>query len=205
MPRPASPAARRVATPVDWDAVRARLEHAAQATAAAAPDAGTVRAVLEARAARLRRPAGQAAPLAGASAIMVFELAGQRFGLEAHLVKETLLPRELTRLPGLPDHIRGVVNVRSRIVAAVDLRPVLQLPPADSAGDGKLLIAAWEDAEFGILADAILGLAAADDAVRRDVPGLDDKYLQGIAADGTIILSLPALVPDLVVDDLPLA
>lgn len=193
------------ATPVDWNAVRARLEHAVQATAAAGPDSAAVRSVLEARAARLRRPPGQPQPAARASAIMVFELAGQRFGFDAHVVKETLLPRELTRLPGLPAHIRGVVNVRSRIVAAVDLRPVLRLPPAGDGGDGSLLIAEWEDAEFGILADTILGLARADEAVRREVPGLDDSYLQGIAADGTIILSLSSLVPALVVDDLPQA
>ena len=204
MPRP-SPKPSPAATPVDWNAVRARLEHAAQSTAAAEPDARAVRAVLEARAARLRRPPEPPHPGAQASAIMVFELSGQRFAFDAQVVKETLLPRELIRLPGLPAHIRGVVNVRSRIVAAVDLRPVLQLPPAADGGDGNLLIADWEDAEFGVLADTIVGLARADEAVRRDVPGLDDRYLQGIAADGTIILSLSSLVPDLVVDDLPQA
>ena len=62
--------------------------------------------------------------------VVVVELGGQPFALEAAQVREAVIPRDLTPLPGVPAFVRGLVNVRSRVVPAFDLRPLLRLTRA---------------------------------------------------------------------------
>lgn len=53
--------------------------------------------------------------------ILPFRLAGHRFGLELERVLRVLAAVSVTPLPGAPSTIRGVVNVRGRIVPVADL------------------------------------------------------------------------------------
>lgn len=191
-------------TPVDWSSVRARLERTTRAFGSGelAPEAAA--AVLARRAAALAvpRPTTEE-PSGGTLEVVAFELNSQVFAVEARQVRETLLPRDLTRLPGLPEHVRGIVNVRSRVVAALDLRPLLQLRGSDEASGEKLLIVEHDGAEFGLLAERVLGMKTVNAVLRREVPGLNEKYLRGLTDDGTAVLAIDALFPDLVVDDAP--
>ena len=50
---------------------------------------------------------------------------GRRFGLQAPLCKEVLKLPQLVRVPGLPAHLRGILNLRGDIVAVTDLRALL--------------------------------------------------------------------------------
>lgn len=199
---PAKSKAPAAKSPIDWAAVRAQIENAnAPARSDPAAAANKIAEILLQRAQVLARPLGQDASPADLLEVVAFELGGQTFALEAITVREAVLPRDLTRLPGLASHVRGVVNVRSRVVPALDLRPLLQLPPATATAEEKLLIVTHEGADFGIFVDRLLGLRGiALASVRREVPGLSDKYLRGIA-DGLVLLDLPALFPDLVVRD----
>lgn len=189
---------------VDWAAVRDRIDRASEAAQSPSDAPEKVAALLAKRAAAL---APALTPLGRETEegldVVAFELGGQMFALEASLVREAVLLRGLTRLPGLPEFIRGIVNIRSRVVPAVDLRAVLQLPAASAPEEEKLLVVTCDDVELGLIVERVAGLRRLTGALRREVAGLDEKYLRGLADDGTLVLSLPALVPDLIVDDGP--
>lgn len=188
--------------PIDWPLVRERLGAAHAAFAGGdAPLSEKNRAILAERTRALaRRPAAEA-PTTEMLEVVAFDLGGQEFGLEGRHVREAIQPRELTRLPGVPPYVRGLVNVRSRVVPAFDLRPLLQLPATDHA-DEKMLIVAFDGTEFGLLVDRVVGLRNVSTAsLRSNVPGLDARYLRGIAADGLLLLDLSLLFPDLAIDD----
>jgi purine-binding chemotaxis protein CheW len=195
-PSPSSPR-----QPVDWAAVHARLERATQG--GGRDDAERANEVLTRRARELARTRETPVEAAERLDVVTFTLGGQVLAIEAEYVLETTFPRNLTRLPGLPEFVRGLVNVRSRVVPAIDLRPLLQLPRSAATEDEKLLIVAFEGAEFGLLAEEVLGPRSPGRQLRREVPGLNEKYLRGLADDGTVVLSIPALYPDLVVADAP--
>lgn len=158
-----------------------------------------------------RRASVLAQPLAGERQqieqiqIVPFELSGQRFALEAAEVRETLPARELTFLPGLPPAIAGLINVRSRVVAAVDLRPLLQLPPSPAPDAQSLVVAEFEGGEFALLVDAILASRELPLAtLRRDMAGLNAHLLRGLLLDdGLALLDLPSVFASLVVNDGP--
>ena len=62
-------------------------------------------------------------------------VADQMFGFPVLLVHDVLGPQRITRIPLAPPEIAGSLNLRGRIVTAVDLRRRLGLPPlAESKG-----------------------------------------------------------------------
>lgn len=58
--------------------------------------------------------------------------AGQLFGFRLERVRDVFVPRGLSRVPLAPPEVAGVLNLRGRIVTAIDLRARLGLPPRDS-------------------------------------------------------------------------
>ncbi len=65
---------------------------------------------------------------------LTLTIAGQRFGLPVASVQDVLGPQKITRIPLAPREIAGALNLRGRIVTAVDIRRRLGLPPAEAGG-----------------------------------------------------------------------
>src|SRR4051794_12660711 len=66
------------------------------------------------------------------SDFVTFTVAGQLFGIPVLQVHDVLGPQSITRVPLAPPEIAGSLNLRGRIVTAIDLRRRLGLePPAD--------------------------------------------------------------------------
>lgn len=55
--------------------------------------------------------------------------AGQLFGLPLERVRDVFVPRGLSKVPLAPPEVVGLLNLRGRIVTAIDLRRRLGLPP----------------------------------------------------------------------------
>ena len=82
-------------------------------------------------------------------------IGGQLFGLPISRVQDVFMPERLTRVPLSPGEIAGVLNLRGRIVTAIDMRARLGLPRND---DGKPPMAVGVDLRgesYGLLIDPI--------------------------------------------------
>ena len=53
--------------------------------------------------------------------LVVFELAGEEFGVDINKVKEIIRWEEVTRIPSIPPYIKGVINLRGNIIVINDL------------------------------------------------------------------------------------
>jgi purine-binding chemotaxis protein CheW len=58
-------------------------------------------------------------------------LGGQLFGLPISRVQDVFIPERLTQVPLAPPEIAGVLNLRGRIVTAIDMGCRLDLPERD--------------------------------------------------------------------------
>src|ERR1051325_2399171 len=80
---------------------------------------------------------------------------GQLFGLPISRVQDVFMPDRMTRAPLAPPEIAGVLNLRGRIVTAIDMRRRLGLPPRD---DNKPSMAVGIDLKgesYGLLIDTV--------------------------------------------------
>lgn len=82
-------------------------------------------------------------------------IGGQLFGLPIERVLDVFTPERLTRVPLAAPEIAGVLNLRGRIVTAIDMRKRLDLPPR--AQDEKFMAIGIEHREesYGLLVDQV--------------------------------------------------
>src|SRR5205085_8492167 len=73
--------------------------------------------------------------------VLVFEVAGRRFGLPAAVVREVLRAVALTPLPKAPAVVEGLVNVRGTLVPVLDVRGRFGLPAKPLAPTDHLIVA----------------------------------------------------------------
>lgn len=120
---------------------------------------------------------------------VVFRLASERFALPLGAVREVVLPQPpFSRVPRASDAVRGVMNLRGRVVAVVDLASLLGLAPqALSAAEGHVLVLDQRGRRnLGLLIGGVLGvepLAPPEGAP----PGLVRGVVEGRAGAVTLL------------------
>ncbi len=96
--------------------------------------------------------------------ICTFTVADLLLGLDIASVQEVIRGQEVTRLPHAAAAVRGIINLRGRIIAALDLRRCLDLEPApDQAGRATIVVRA-SDTPVSFLVDEIGDVVAVDEA-----------------------------------------
>lgn len=92
---------------------------------------------------------------AGITEYVTAMIGGQLFGLPISRVQDVFMPDRLTRVPLASDDVAGVLNLRGRIVTAIDMRARLGLPKHN---DGRPPMAVGVDMRgesYGLLIDNI--------------------------------------------------
>ncbi len=200
------PARAKPASVIDWGAVRERLARAEAAANAAGHSPERAQATLRRRARELAAGDGHATTdVSGRVEYVCFRLDDAVYGVETTAAREVVALREVVPLPGVPAHVRGLINVRSRILPVVDLKRLWNFPSAAAPGGESAVLVAWDGADFGIAADEIVGVrSTAGSGLRAvtDASHLNSRHLKGLTTD-CIVLDLAALLPDLVVDETP--
>jgi purine-binding chemotaxis protein CheW len=106
----------------------------------------------------------------------------QLFGLPIAQVQDVFVPGRLTPVPTAPEEFAGVLNLRGRIVTAIDMRVRLGMPRRDDRSAAMAIGIESDGESYGLLVDTIgevLKLAAAD---RQPVPANLDGRLSRVSA-----------------------
>ena len=86
-------------------------------------------------------------------------LGGEIFALEAGIVREILDPVPVTEVPGARRFIRGVINVRGKVVPLADLRLCFGMEPTPPTQDTRMVVVEidldGDPTTVGILADKV--------------------------------------------------
>ncbi len=91
---------------------------------------------------------------------VLFRVASERYALPLSAVREVVVPPPpFARVPRASEAVRGVMNLRGRVVAVVDLAPLVGLPPQPlEASAGHVLILDPGTRSLGFLIGAVLGV-----------------------------------------------
>lgn len=116
---------------------------------------------------------------------MTFRLDREEFGIPIQQVREVIQVGDITRVPHAPPHIRGVANLRGRILAVVEIRTLLGLQPAAVTSRSRVVVVEVHDRVLGILVDAVTQVVKVPTAAVAPAPaevlspGTD--YITGVA------------------------
>lgn len=121
------------------------------------------------------------------------------FGIEVQRVQEVLRAQEMTRVPLAPAVLRGLINLRGQIVAAIDMRQRLGLAPRLTRQSGEEesmnMIVRADDGAVSLLVDEIGDVihVAAElyEPIPETMPANLKQFVEGIyKLDGRLLLVL---------------
>jgi purine-binding chemotaxis protein CheW len=91
---------------------------------------------------------------------VVFRVGRERFALPLGAVREVVLPQPpFARVPRASEAVRGVMNLRGRVIAVVDLAALVGLPPQPlDAPASQVLILEHAKRGLGLLIGGVVGV-----------------------------------------------
>ncbi|MCB9496077.1 MAG: purine-binding chemotaxis protein CheW [Fibrobacteria bacterium] len=90
---------------------------------------------------------------------LTFRLAAEEYGLEILKVQEIIQLQSITRVPRTPSYVRGVINLRGKVIPVVDLRSKFNIEPTEDTEKTCIIVVQIRTGETllvtGILIDEV--------------------------------------------------
>ncbi|MBF0559451.1 MAG: purine-binding chemotaxis protein CheW, partial [Nitrospirae bacterium] len=120
-----------------------------------------------------------------------FIISGQEYSIPILRVQEIMNTPAITLMPQAPAYVKGVTNLRGRIISIIDIRQLLGLP--GTASGSRVIVLSSGRASFGILVDEITGVVEIDDSSVESTDSIMSTHLDqvaGIAKVGDKLLTM---------------
>jgi purine-binding chemotaxis protein CheW len=116
----------------------------------------------------------------GACRACVFVVGDRVVGIDVSMVRQVLILREYTRVPGAPAHVLGVVNHRGAILPLLDPRPLLGCASRPIEPGARALVVQTGADQVGLLIDGVVGLEGFDEVLPLETPARDARLGTGV-------------------------
>ncbi len=126
---------------------------------------------------------------------LTFVLDREYYGLEILKVREIIGLMQITSVPRTPNFVKGVINLRGKVIPVVDLRLKFDMSEGQTTDQTCIIVVQVNDVEMGIVVDRVcevLNVAAAD---IEDAPSfgvnVNTDYILGMGkSSGRVIILL---------------
>jgi purine-binding chemotaxis protein CheW len=87
--------------------------------------------------------------------LVVFEIGSESYAVDINMVREIIQLQPITRVPGTPPSVEGVINLRGSVIPIVDLRKRFQLSKIERDKDTRIVVVTCKGAEVGVIVDSV--------------------------------------------------
>jgi purine-binding chemotaxis protein CheW len=87
--------------------------------------------------------------------LVVFTLAAESYAIDINMVKEIIQMQPITRVPGTPASVEGVINLRGSVIPIVDLRKRFQLNSIERSKETRIVVVSCKGSEVGVIVDSV--------------------------------------------------
>jgi purine-binding chemotaxis protein CheW len=115
---------------------------------------------------------------------LTFGLAEETYGLEILKVREIMGLMDITAVPRTPDFVKGVINLRGKVIPVVDLRLKFGMPEAQHTEKTCIIVVQVGTVEMGILVDKVSEVLNIASGEIEDTPSF------GVSVNTDFILGL---------------
>lgn len=127
--------------------------------------------------------------------IVGFQLANEEYGLDIMKVQEIILIGAITKVPQVPEYVKGLINLRGHVIPIVDLRRRFGLAEAEQTEDARIIVVNVHKKMIGILVDAVNQVTrVTDDQIEpppTSVTGIDNEFITGLVKfDDRLVIQL---------------
>ena len=125
---------------------------------------------------------------------VTFQLAEETYGINVMLVQEVLRVTDIAPVPGAPNYVLGIINLRGNVVTVIDTRMKFALPPEEMDDSTRIVIIETESQTVGIVVDSVSEVV---DIYKNEIEtapnvGNDEtaRYIEGVVSRDEYLLIL---------------
>ena len=118
------------------------------------------------------------------SKFLTFALGDEEYGLEILKVREIIGLMDITSVPRMPGFVRGVINLRGRVIPVVDLRQKFNMAAVEDTQETCIIVIDLEVLLMGIVVDRV------SEVLDIDKQEIDDTPAFGTAIDTDFIMGM---------------
>jgi purine-binding chemotaxis protein CheW len=86
---------------------------------------------------------------------LTFHLAEEDYGIAIEYVTEIIGIQKITEVPDMPDFVKGVINLRGRVIPVMDVRIRFAMPPRDYDDRTCIIVVNIDDKSIGLVVDKV--------------------------------------------------
>ncbi|WPC43452.1 chemotaxis protein CheW [Clostridium sp. JS66] len=119
---------------------------------------------------------------------LTFSVGKESYGIEIKYVKEIIGIQEITEVPELPDYVKGIINLRGKIIPVMDVRLRFKKEPKDYNDRTCIIVIDVEEISIGLIVDNVSEVLTIEEENIVPPPdlktGFHNRYVKGIGKVG---------------------
>ncbi|WP_305456404.1 chemotaxis protein CheW [Photobacterium leiognathi] len=116
---------------------------------------------------------------------VTFQLEDETYGINVMQVREVLRYSEIAPVPGAPDYVLGIINLRGNVVTVIDTRSRFGLMLGEISDNTRIVIIEAEKQVIGILVDSVAEVVYLRSSEIDSTPSVGTeesaKFIQGVS------------------------
>ncbi|QHQ63872.1 chemotaxis protein CheW [Anaerocolumna sedimenticola] len=116
-----------------------------------------------------------------------FSIGSEMYGIEVRNVIEIIRILPMTEVPELPEYIKGIINLRGKIIPVMDVRLRFKKPFKEYNDKTCIIVIDIEDTYIGLIVDSVSEIVWIPEVEIVDLPELNkagNRYIKGIGKVG---------------------
>ncbi|WP_019626164.1 chemotaxis protein CheW [Thioalkalivibrio sp. ALJT] len=134
---------------------------------------------------------------------VTFSLADETYAIDVLQVQEVLKVAEIAPVPGVPDYILGIINLRGNVVTVIDARRRMGLEDREPTDTSRIVIIDVDNQNVGILVDSVSEVVRISTDAIEPAPEVGNdtssRFIEGVTSTDeglTILVDLNKLLSD---------
>ncbi|WP_010252717.1 chemotaxis protein CheW [Acetivibrio cellulolyticus] len=119
---------------------------------------------------------------------LTFVIGKEVYGIEIKYVTEIINIQKITEVPELPDYIKGIINLRGKIIPVLDVRVRFKKEPKEYNDRTCIIVVDIADISVGLIVDSVAEVTTITENDIVPPPdantGFNNKYIKGIGKIG---------------------
>lgn len=140
---------------------------------------------------------------------LTFSLGNENYGIEIKYVIEIIGIQSITEIPELPEYVKGIINLRGKIIPVLDVRLRFKKKPKDYNDRTCVIVVDIKDVSVGLIVDRVAEVItiSEDDIVEPPQmnQGFNNRYIKKIGKIGSevkLLLDCEKLLSENELEDL---
>jgi len=118
--------------------------------------------------------------------LVTFHVGREEYAVDILRVQEIIRIQDMTRVPNTPDYLKGVINLRGKIVPVMDLRSRFRMEAIELGKEARIVVVEDAEKNVGLIVDSMSEVLSIPDTFILAPPDSGDgsgnvEFIQGVA------------------------